>query len=130
MVAITWGDSSGEAAVVSADELRGRLIELDQHASVRPFIVDVTIDNGDTLSIALGREVSVLNFTSASKKPPYLTSEGRPPGPNDGVVRFEYFGSMTEFPAWQAISSSDALEAVCSFVAAGTLPKNLHWSEV
>jgi hypothetical protein len=130
MVTITWGDSSSEVAVVSADELRDRLIELNQHASVRPLIVDVTIDNGDALSIALGREVSVLNFTSASKKPPYLTSEGRLPGPNDGVVRFEYFGSMTEFPAWQAISSSDALEAVCSFVAAGTLPKNLHWSEV
>jgi hypothetical protein len=130
MPAITWGDSASEAAVVSADELRGRLIELDQHAVARPFIVDVTIDNGDTISIALGREVSVLNFTSASKKPPYLASEGRPPGSCDGVVRFEYFGSMTEFPEWQAISSSDALEAVCSFAAAGILPDNILWSEV
>ncbi|BCJ55411.1 hypothetical protein Asp14428_68860 [Actinoplanes sp. NBRC 14428] len=130
MPAITWGDSASEAAVVSADEFRGRLIELDQHAAARPFIVDVTIDNGDTISIALGREVSVLNFTSASKKPPYFASEGRPPESRDGVVRFEYFGSMTEFPEWQAISSSDALEAVCSFVAAGILPDNILWSEV
>ncbi|AVT32939.1 hypothetical protein C6361_29645 [Plantactinospora sp. BC1] len=130
MAAITWGDSASEVAVVSADDLRGRLIELANHAAARPFIVDVTIENGDTISIALGREVSVLNFTSASKKPPYLASEGRRPRPNDGVVRFVYFGSMTEFPEWQAISSSDALEAVCSFVAAGTLPTNISWSEV
>ncbi|WJK42639.1 Imm1 family immunity protein [Solwaraspora sp. WMMA2056] len=130
MLAITWGGGSGEAAVVSGDELRGRLIELDRHAAARPFIVDVTIDSGDTISVALGREVSVLNFTSASKKPPYFASEGRLPGSRFGVVRFEYFGSMTEFPEWQAVSRNDALEAVCRFVAAGVLPDNILWSEV
>ena len=77
MAEIAWGDSSSEAAVVSAGEVRDKLIELDRLAAVRPFIVDVTIDNGDTISIALGREVSVLNFISASKKPPYLAP--RPP---------------------------------------------------
>ena len=130
MAELVWGDSSSETAVVSASEVRGRLIELDRLAATHPFIVDVTIDNGDTISIALGREVSVLNFISASKRPPYLASEGRPPASGDGVVRFGYFGSMTEFPEGQAIPRSDALEAVCSFVATGSLPENIVWSEV
>ncbi|MDP9793723.1 hypothetical protein J2S43_002235 [Catenuloplanes nepalensis] len=130
MVEITWGDSAGETAAVSVDELKGRLIELDRLAVERPFIVDVTIDSGDTISIALGRETSVLNYISASKMPPYLVSKGGSPAPDAGVVRFGYFGSMTEFPNWQAIPRSDALEAVCSFVAAGTLPENVLWIEV
>lgn len=130
MAEIAWDGNSDETVSVSVGELRGKLIELNQLAVARPFIVDITIDGGDTISVVLGREVSVLNFISASKKPPYLASEGRSPVLEGGVVRFGYFGSMTEFPEWQTIPTNDALEAVYNFVATGTLPGSVAWSEV
>jgi hypothetical protein len=56
--------------------------------------------NGDTLGIALGMEESVLNFISFQEAA-ILRQQGIPPKSSDGVLRFEYFGSMTEFPEWQ-----------------------------
>ncbi|GIF24009.1 hypothetical protein BJ973_004621 [Actinoplanes tereljensis] len=130
MTEIVWGGGAGESAFVTAASVRSVLVELDRSAVAFPFIAEVVIENGDSLGIALGRVKSVLNFVSASKKPPYLASEGRSPAAGDGVVRFDYFGSATEFPSWQEIPMSDAMDAVCNFVATGVRPDSVAWTEV
>ncbi|MFD0523060.1 hypothetical protein [Paractinoplanes durhamensis] len=76
MATVVWGDEPEERAVVSAEDVREVLVEVDRLAAEHPLIVDVTVDSGDTLGVALGGDVSVLLFGVASKKPPYFVSRG------------------------------------------------------
>ncbi|GAA2628069.1 Imm1 family immunity protein [Paractinoplanes durhamensis] len=130
MATVVWGDEPEERAVVSAEDVREVLVEVDRLAAEHPLIVDVTVDSGDTLGVALGGDVSVLLFGVASKKPPYFVSRGRAPRRGDGVVGFGYFGSRTEFLESQVIPLRDALDAACLFVADGERPGNVGWTEV
>lgn len=127
---VLWGDALYERTVASEVELREALNELNDSAKREPFIADVIIQSGDTLSIALGRDVSVLSFTNSSLDPPYFASKGRPPRVGDGVVEFLYHGAPTQFPAWQAVPHVVAVEVVCLFVTQGVLPAVIDWTTV
>jgi hypothetical protein len=127
---VVWGDALSERTVFSELELREVLSELNESAKRGPYIADVTIRRGDTLSVALGRDVSVLSFVSSTLDPPYFASKGRSPRAGDGFIDFLYHGAPTQFPEWQAIPYEAAVDATCLFVSQGTLPAVVDWITV
>ncbi len=130
LASVKWENGHTERSVASEAELTDLLLELNELAARRPFIADVVIPSGDRLSIALGRDISVLSFRQASPDPPYFASEGLSPDSVGGFVNFDYFGSYSEFPLWQAISNAEAMVAVRQFATHQKLPGNVKWTEV
>jgi hypothetical protein len=96
---ITWRSDNAGLVVTSDDELRYVLSEAGHDAARQPLIAEVTLDDGESLSIGLGREVSVLSYVGASKNPPYFSSQGSPRVKDGEGVVFFYYGHWVGVPS-------------------------------
>lgn len=127
---IKWRDGDDGHLVTCDEEFRGAFAEAEQDAARLPLIAEVTSDDGDCLSIGLGREISVLSYVGASKMPPYFSSQGLAwVRDGEGVV-FHYYGHWSEFPPSAAVPMADAVEAVRYFCEHGRLSPLMSWVEV
>jgi hypothetical protein len=117
------------APVESVEELDRQLDDLEQKARLNPLMVDLVACNGDTLSIGLGQDVSVLSWVGASGDPPYYASKGNEATQGETIV-FSYRDQWSEFPLWSAIPTALARDAMRQFFRTGTLPNNVRWEEV
>lgn len=127
MARLVWGED-GEAAVADVEELDALLDRLTGEAEAgEPFIVELEVDDGATLSMGLGRPLSVVNFVSSSLDPPYFQSVGG--DGNDEAPVFYYRGEWSEFAPESAIPTEQARAAMRRFFQTRTLPDNLVWEE-
>jgi hypothetical protein len=92
----------------------------------KPRLVSVSLSDGTSLALGLGRRESILHFVSASADPPYFTSRGEDPR-DDEVVHFFFQDSWTEFPVKNLIPLARAREAVRLFAKDGRRPQNVEW---
>jgi hypothetical protein len=93
---IKWRSDEDGHPVACDEEFRHAFAEAEQDAARRPLIVDVALDDGGCLSIGLGREVSVLSYVGASRKPPYFSSQGSARVRDSEGVVFHYYGHWSE----------------------------------
>jgi hypothetical protein len=128
MTKLIWGEGE-EAAVVDVDELDALLDRLTLEAEHgRPFIAELVADDGSTLSIGLGRPLTVVNYVPASLDPPYFQSMGRN-GSDDALV-FLYGGEWSEYPPRSAVPMEQARRAMRQFFKTQSLPDAVEWEEM
>jgi Immunity protein Imm1 len=127
---VTWRDDEDGHLVTCDEEFRHAFAEAEQDAARLPLIAEVTLDDGDCLAIGLGRDVSVLSYVSASKMPPYFSSQGSARGQDGEGVVFHYYGHWSEFPPSAAVPTADAIEAVRYFCEHGELSTRMDWVEI
>ncbi len=131
MATLTWRMDESED-VTSTAQLQALLAALRQEADAggRPFTVDLTLDNGDSLSAGLGLPASVMNCVGASGNPPYYVSEGDGTAWDAEVIEFDYGGEMTEYPGEAAVPTDVAVDGLLSFFESGERPGSIRWREV
>jgi len=98
--------------------------EYDKH----PLIVELVQPNDATLSIGVGRDESVLNY-SRSPDPPYYTSLGDQDQDESDVVAYYYYGHWSEFPRRSCVPNDKAREAARRFLTDGERPNNVRWTQ-
>lgn len=80
LVRAWWGADDDEVAegldVAGVDALLDRL---EEQGKARPFLVDLSDDDGNLLTVGVGAPVTVLAFMEGSQDPPYLTSFAEKP---------------------------------------------------
>ncbi len=125
---LRWANS--EMHVGTIDEMDALLDTLhDDAVRTEPMLVSVELmPSGDSLSIGLGRDVSVLNYVAGTGDPPYFTSSGGPRG--DATVHFFYMGEWSEYLLENAVPVGVARQAIRHFWATGKLDPNVAWEEV
>jgi hypothetical protein len=127
MAKVVWGED-GEAVVAGVDELDELLDRLAREAeSGDPFVVELVADDGATLSMGLGRPLSVVDYVSASLDPPYFQSVGQ--DGHDEPLVFYYRGEWSEFAPESAIPTEQARAALRRFIESQSLPDNINWEE-
>lgn len=77
--------------------------------------------------MGLGRDKTVLSFTSSSQDPPYFHSLG-PDEDGDDLIFF-YYGDWTEFPRRQSVPFAKGREAMRHFFQEGSLLDSIQWEE-
>jgi hypothetical protein len=117
--------------VESCDELAELLDELDTELRGAPELVDIQRgERGDTMTIGLGRDVSVLTFMRADQNPPYMQSRADDLRGKAGTfVVFHYRGHHSEFELLECIPTELAKRAVLKFCKTGQLPRDIKWIE-
>lgn len=127
MAELVWGESD-EAVVTDADELDALLDRLTREAeSGEPFIVELVAGDGASLSMGLGRPLSVLNYVPASLDPPYLQSLGQ--GDSEEPLVFRYRGEWSEFAPESAVPTERARAALQQFLNTESVPDSIDWEE-
>lgn len=146
-VANPWQLVDGDqtlAVVDSWEQLEEALRSVPQKAFTPNTIVDLFTPQGDTLSIGvagprdrdnpgIGEPLACINFTAASRNPPYLTVVGDPllSYENGGVTVFRYEeGTWTEILRRNCVPVEVMLRVVKHFFLTGSLPDWIPWEEV
>jgi hypothetical protein len=86
------------------------------------------VDNGDSLSIGLGANVTVLNYVRGDQNPPYYTSSGGTDA--DETISFLFGAEWSEYPLKFAVSISTGRAAIKRFCETGQLLESVVWVEV
>jgi hypothetical protein len=123
---LEWGES-GVAEVATLAEMDELIDRLTADSAERPIVVELVSPNGATISIGVGRSVTVVNYVGPTLDPPYLQSLGD--GGDDEVVFF-YRGEWSEYPPESAVPVEVGRQALRDFFATGELPSALEWQEV
>jgi hypothetical protein len=119
---------AGSMSIDSESALTDELSRLQAAYETKPTIVELTLESGDSLSIGLGLEWTVLSHVPASLDPPYHASVGDEHA--SGSLWFDYFGSSSEFPMTQAVRTDEAMDAMRGFLRTGELPPTVRWQQV
>lgn len=128
MASLIWGEDES-AMVRDAEELDALLDRLTREAEQgEPFVVELVGDAGASLSVGIGRPMSVANYVSASLEPPYLQSVGSSSEVDE--ISFHYQGAWSEYPSRCAIPVEQARAALRRFLNAEAAPDNIVWEEV
>ena len=126
MLVVEW---EGQRRVVAdLDELDDLLDHIHASTVAAPVLVSVIRADGESLTIGLGRELSVLSHVPADMNPPYRASAGDVEG--DELVSYSFQGSYSEFPMTDCVPLADARFALREFAANGTLSARIRWHEV
>jgi hypothetical protein len=127
MYEITWGN---EAATLDSAGAVERLLD-ELHARYRdgdPTLVTVERSDGQSLSIGLGAQCSVLNYVRGDKNPPYYTSAAE--SESDEHVSFRFGGAWSEYPLRATVPIAEARAAMTRFCESGQLSPDVRWEEV
>jgi hypothetical protein len=126
---VSW-DVSEVRAVRTAEELDELLDELHQQYVQNPSRVSIQHSGGATLSVGLGRDVSVLDYIGpAPEWPPYYISRGDLT-PADEEVDWMYCEQHTPCLCGDLVPLEVAREAARVFFESGRLARAVSWEQV
>jgi hypothetical protein len=125
---LVWGAGNAKESS-SVHELEALLERLERDATTRPFMAELFVHGAGSLSIGLGSVVSVANFTSEGRHPPYFQSSRHGDDEDDDIVSF-YGGAWSDFTPSSGIASTVALAAMRHFFESATRPDIIRWYEV
>jgi hypothetical protein len=121
-VKLFWGiDRTVEVA--SQDEFSSLLDKLADEARARGMIVQAIHNNGRTLAIGVGREVSVLTFFDGLGHS--FTSVGN--RQREDYLNFDFGGEVSELMGAKAVPIALARSAAKEFFDTGSRPGCLEW---
>jgi hypothetical protein len=93
-------------------------------------LIDLEASGGNTLSIVIGSDETVLSFVHGHGNPPYYASRGATDAIDPVLTCFLHFGHHTEFPRRHVISMAQGINAAREFLGVNELPKAIAWDEV
>jgi len=122
---VQW--DADKAELTSPEQVEDMLDRLTAKATDRPMIAVVLSPSGKSLSLGLGRNLSVVEYQMTAD-PPYFASVGNPSA--HGLLTYEYSGEETEFEMRHAVPIEAARRAVAEFLKSDERPVSLNWEEV
>jgi len=126
-ITLEWGDHV--VPITSVEELDALVDQLTAQAeATRPFIVTLGQEDDSSLSIGLGRPLSVASSISAGLGPPHYLSRGDEA--NDEPIEFVFSGEASEYPPESVISVEAARRALRTFFETGDLTGEIAWEEI
>lgn len=129
---ITLYEDKEPVEIRSIRELESTIGEADTYArnEGRPNIIFVEVENGNSLSIVVGSDETVLGFNYGHNDPPYFASRGAADTNEPIFTAFVAMNHHTEFLRRHVIPCEMGLAAVREFVESADLPKCVSWETV
>jgi hypothetical protein len=90
----------------------------------------IEADNGNTITMVVGGNETVLSFDHGHRNPPYYASKGASDADAPIMTCLLTFQHHTEFRRKYVISVDDGAKAVRQFLDSGELPTCIKWEEV
>ena len=129
---ITVYEDQDPVEVRSFRDLDSTIKEATERARSKdcPNIIFVEVGNGNSISIVVGTDETVLGFTYGHNDPPYYVSRGVADTDKPIFTAFVAMNHHTEFLRRNVIPSEAGLTAIREFVESSELPKCVEWDEV
>jgi hypothetical protein len=92
-------------------------------------IVSLEAPSGNTLSLVVGGDDTVVSFIHGHRNPPYYASRGAEAGAHPVMTCYVGLVHHTEFPRKYVIPFEKGLIAAHEFAASESLPQSIEWIE-
>lgn len=128
---LQWMEKAGPTAVTSRADLEARLRDLASQSAAHPILAILTMPDGSSGYIGLGREESIV-FLHGPRGPDGSTQEWIPVGQEDrkGFTEFFLLGEHhSEFENRSLLPVGDAIRAIGEFFDGGLRPAWIRWEE-
>ena len=124
----------GEEAIraSTAAELNRAIHLAGEEAKVQSMLNIVSLveaTEGNTLSLVVGGDETVLSYTHGHGNPPYYASRGADARSNPVLTCYVGLVHHTEFPRKYVIPFEKGLIAAHEFAESGLLPQSIEWVE-
>lgn len=118
--------------VANRDQLEAVLEAGSDEARTNNILSAIILEaeNGNSITMVLGGEETVLGFDYGHLDPPYYASKGESDKDEPLLTCFLTFAHHTEFPRRYVIPYADGVKAVAEFLDSGGLPTCIVWEEV
>jgi hypothetical protein len=127
-VEVEWCDRNGRRSRSVAEDADAALQALRRVDVLgEPVLVDFIQPGGRSLTVGVGRDLSVLCFQSSPDGPNFSSV-----GTDDGaaLTYFWYGGEQSEFGGRQLVSKEAAESALREFMGTGDRPSAVKWDRV
>lgn len=126
-----WREDVPAKTLLNEQELDASFVEVARNArsAGQRHLVELQAENGNTLSIALGGEDTVLVFGCPENDPPYFTCRGVEGTLHPVLVCYSLGTHHTEVPRWFVIPLEQGMRGVKAFAATGERPSEGTWQE-
>ena len=127
MFNLSWNNHVEDVASLEDVEILLDKIHRESFGDAAQLAIVESQINGDSLTIGLGSDISVLSFIPGDSNPPYLVSVGEVQG--EDVIVFRLMGDWSEFPLKNGIPIQVARAAMRVFCRTGTLSESVQWEQ-
>jgi hypothetical protein len=128
---LKWREVAATKTLATEQHLEEAVDEIARGARAmgHRHLVEFRAENGNTLSIALGGEETVVIFGCPHNDPPYYTLRGTDTT-LDPLFDCHSFGQhVVELPRWFVIPIEEGKRAIRAFAASGERPQWGSWDE-
>ena len=131
-VRITIHDCTEPTTVGNRNQLTAALEAASDEARAKNMLSAVILEaeNGNSITMVVGGEETVLGFEYGHLDPPYYASKGQSDEDEPLLTCFLTFEHHTEFQRRYVIAYADGVKAVAEFLDSGNLPTCINWEEV
>jgi Immunity protein Imm1 len=125
-------NKAAATTVVDANQLNAVLEVASEEARSRNILGAVIIEaeNGNSVTIVVGGDETVLTFDYGHRNPPYYASKGKSDKDEPVLTCYLTFQHHSEFPRKNVIPYGEGAKAVAQFLDSGKLPTCIGWVEV
>ena len=129
---VTVHDNEPATSIVDANQLNAILKAATEEARSKNILGAVIIEaeNGNSLTIAVGGDETVLTFDYGHRNPPYYASKGASVSDEPFLTCYLTFQHHSEFSRKNVIPYHDGAKAVAQFLNSGNLPTCISWEAV
>jgi len=127
MFSVSWDNHTEEVASLNDVERLLDGIHGETFGDEAPLVTVERRPGGNSLTIGLGHDISILSYIPGDNNPPYLVSVGELQG--DGIIVFRFMGDWSEFPLKNGLPIAVARAALRDFCRTGNLPESVRWEQ-
>lgn len=124
MFNVSWNNRMEDVASLDDVECLLDSIHRETFLGEAPLVTVERQLGGNSLTIGLGRDVSILSYIPGDSNPPYLVSVGELQG--DEVIVFRFMGDWSEFPLKNGLPIAVARAAMRYFCRTGKLSESVQ----
>ena len=126
---LTVSETEDAISIGSREDLRAAIefAAAEAQAVDRLNIIFLEAENGNSLSLVVGSNETVLNFTYGHCDPPYMVSRGECDASDPPLTAFVALVHHTEYPRRWVIPFEEGMAALDQFVKTADLPNVVRW---
>lgn len=130
LIEFLGGSQTGQQISIAAEDLSGLESFLQGLRLDDPLFINITLSQGDELTVGIGPTRSCVQHSAKEHEPPYFIAQEPNVLVEDLELEFDAGGTPTPIMISQTLPSDKAIALILEIVSTEVLPAYVEWVEV
>ena len=130
LIEFLGGSQTGQQLSIDAKDLTSLESFLQRLRLDDPLVINITLPEGDELTVGIGPTRSCVQHSAKEHEPPYLIAQEPNAPVEDSELEFDAGGTPTPIMISQTLPSDKAIALILEIVSTEKRPSYVEWVEV